>query len=204
MAEKKKQVRPNSFSGTSCSFAEVKTPRPKNCNPFELEESEACFFDHIAQEHVQASGTELRLWHQDIEESIRDPLYDEPIDRVWAGPFVLRGWVEYMGGQPQMQEYGMTVRWSGNIWVARKELEDRNIPAPLEGDVIKFWDNKFFTEHSVNADEQALEGSPHPGYYFDVINVDDKGHVFDTGHFVGLLIQVQRRTEFTAERRLET
>jgi hypothetical protein len=37
-----------------------------------------------------------------------------------------------------------------------------------------------------------------------VINADDDGHVFDTGHFVGMVLQVMRRTEFTAERRLDS
>lgn len=186
-----------------CNFAKVETSCPPKCGPFELEESEACFFDSIAQEHVKAHGTDLMFWHQDIEASVKDPLYDEPIAREWAGPYKIKGFVEYMAGTPQMQEEGMTVRWSGRVWVARVELEERGAPAPLEGDVFKFWDNKFFTEHSVNADEAALHGSPKPGYFFDIINVDDDGHVFDTGHFVGLVITVSRRTEFAAERRLE-
>jgi hypothetical protein len=123
-----------------CTFAKVeKSKCPSPCPPFQLEESEACFFDHIAQEHVKAHGTELMFWHQNLEESIRDPLYDEPIDRVWAGPFKLVGFVEYMEGQPQMQEQGMSVRWQGRIWIARAELEDAHAPAPLEGDVLKFW-----------------------------------------------------------------
>ncbi len=188
----------------SCNFAKVDTVCPPKCGPFELDESEACFFDSIAQEHVGAHGTDLTYWHQDIENSIRDPLYDEPIDRGWAGPFKMKGFVEYMGGQPQMAEEGMSVRWQGRIWIARAAVEAARAPVPLEGDVLKFWDNKFFTEHSVNSEEAALEGDPKPGYFFDVINVDDDGHVFDTGHFVGLVLTVMRNTVYTAERRLES
>ena len=155
-------------------------------------------YDHFAQEHVEASGTDILLWYQDLENSLRDPLYDEPIDREWLGPFKLTGWVEYIAGTPQMREEGMVVRWEGRIWIARKELEDTGTPAPLEGDMIKYWDDKFFAEHGVNA-----QSGVHGGYYFDVINVDDDGHVQDDGHFVGLTINVLRRTEFTPERRLE-
>jgi hypothetical protein len=182
-----------------CEFAKVKTA----C-PFELTEAEACVFDSIAEEHVSGHGTDLLFWHQDVEHSIRDPLYDEPIDRAWRGPYALKGFVEYMAGQPQMDEQGMTVRWRGFIWIARSALESAGAPAPLEGDVLKFWDNKFFTEHSVNSDEDAIHGPPPSGYFFDVINADDDGHIFDTGHFVGLKLEVMRRTEFTPERRLET
>lgn len=184
----------------SCDFVTLKSAScPVKCSPFQLDDSESAFFDSIAQEHVQAHGTELYFWHQDLEESTRDPLYDEPIDREWRGPYKIMGWVEYMAGQPQMREEGMVVRWEGRIWIARAELEEKGAPAPLEGDVLKFWDNTFFEEHGVNAEEGV-----HGGYYFDVINADDDGHVFDTGHFVGIVLNVLRRTEFTPERRLDS
>lgn len=182
----------------SCEFAKLRKSGPQTCGPFALDGRDSAMFDHFAQEHVEASGTDLLLWHQDLEHSLRDPLYDEPIDREWLGPFKFKGWVEYIAGSPMMREEGMTVRWQGSIWVARKTLEDTGTPAPLEGDVIRYWDNKFFTEHGVNA-EEGVEG----GYYFDVINVDDDGHVQDSDQFVGLTITVLRRTEFTPERRLD-
>lgn len=181
----------------SCEFAKLTKSGPQRCGPFELDGQDASMFDHFAQEHVNASGTEILLWHQDLQESIRDPLYDESIEREWLGPYKLKAWVEYIAGAPQMQEQGMSVRWEGTVWIARKELEDTGTPAPLEGDVIKYWDNKFFAEHGVNA-----EHGVHGGYYYDVINVDDDGHVQDSAHFVGLTMNILRRTEFTPERRL--
>lgn len=183
----------------NCGFATLDKSSQSLCASFKLDDSESQMFDHFAQEHTEAHGTDLHLWHQNLETSTRDPLYDEPIEREWGGPFKLTGFVEYMAGTPQMREEGMVVRWQGTIWVARKELEDTGTPAPLEGDVIKFWDNKFFAEHSVNA-----EHGVHGGYYFDVINADDDGHVHDTGHFVGIMLTVLRRTEFTPERRLNS
>ena len=183
----------------SCEFVTLKKKGGLiSCPPFKLDEQEGRVFDSIAQEHVAAHGTELDYWHQDLENSIRDGLYDEPIERKWKGPYKINAFVEYMGGQPAMREEGMVVRWEGRIWVARVEFEDRNAPAPLEGDVLRFLDNKFFEEHSVNADHV-----PGAGYFFDVINADDDGHVFDTGYFVGFTINVLRRTEFTPERRLD-
>jgi len=181
----------------SCEFAKLKTSGPQKCGPFALDGRDAAMYDHFAQEHLQAIGTDMLLWHQDLAQSIRDPLYDESIDREWQGPFKFKGFAAYIAGSPQMREEGMVVRWEGTIWVARKELEDTGTPAPLEGDVIKYWDDKFFAEHGVNAEEGV-----HGGYYFDVINVDDDGHVQDDAHFVGLTINVLRRTEFTPERRL--
>lgn len=183
----------------TCSFMKPDMKLPQRCGPFRLDGGDAAMFDHFAQEHVEASGTEVLYWHQNLETSIRDPLYDEPIEREWQGPFRFIAYVEYTPGTPQMREEGMTVRWEGRLWVARKTLEDQNIPAPLEGDVMQFWDNRFFREHGVNGEEGA-EG----GYYFDITNVDDDGHVQDSSHFVGLTINFIRRTEFTAERRLNS
>lgn len=183
---------------TGCEFAKLRKCGPQQCGPFALDGRDAAMYDHFAQEHTESSGTEVLFWHQNLEESIRDPLYDEPIEREWLGPYKLKAWVEYIAGDPQMTENGMTVRWQGTMWVARKTLEDGGIPAPLEGDVIKYWDNKFFTEHGVNAEEGV-----HGGYFFDVINVDDIGHVQDSGYFVGLTVTILRRTEFTPERRLD-
>lgn len=182
-----------------CNFAELSMKGPQKCGPFQLDGRDAAMFDHFAQEHTSAGGTSIWLWHQNLGQSIRDPLYDEPIEREWQGPFKLKGFVEYIPGTPEMREEGMVVRWQGRVWLARKELEDTGTPAPLEGDVVRFWDNKFFAEHGVNAEEGV-----HGGYYFDVINADDDGHVQDSGHFVGIVLTVLRRTEFTPERRLDS
>jgi|WetSurMetagenome_2_1015567.scaffolds.fasta_scaffold02643_6 hypothetical protein len=182
----------------STKFAELPASCSVSCPPFKIDASEGAVFDHFAQEHVSAHGTELKYWHQDLEASRRDALYDEPINRAWRGPFKLTGFVEYMEGQPGMREEGAFVRWEGRIWIARKELEDNNCPAPTEGDVIQYWDDRFFAGFAVN--DEHVPGS---GYYFDVIKASDDGHVGDTGYFVGFSIQVLRRTEFTPERRLE-
>jgi len=149
-----------------------------------------------------AVGTDIMYWHQNVSRSVRDPLYDEPIERAWDGPYQLKGFVEYMESQPQMKEEGLTIRWQGTIWIARAAVEAISAPVPLEGDVFRFWNNRFFNQHAVNQDTDAVTGPPASGYYFDVTNVDDEGHVFDTGYFVGLRIRVMRRTEFTPERRL--
>ena len=183
---------------TSCDFAQVDTEKPSGCDPFALTGSEICLFDHFVDEQLQIYGTPIEYYHQDIEASTRDPLYDEPIARVWKGPYCLKAYVEYIAAQPQAREEGTRVTWNGTIWISRKSLEDIGAAAPLEGDVIRYWSNKFFKEHSVNG-----EHVPGADYYFDVINSDDDGHLFDSANFTGFKLTVSRRTEFTPERRLE-
>jgi len=100
------------------------------------------------EEKIEAHGTDVKFYHQDIEGSERDPLYDEPVDREFRGPFKLKAFVEYIPGQPEMTENGMRVTWAGTLYVARATLDNRGIPTPLEGDVFQFWDEiAFFKEH---------------------------------------------------------
>lgn len=184
--------------GPTCDYAVIERSCPSTCAPFEFDAAESCFFDGIAAEQVQVAGTEIRFWHQDISNSVRDPLYDEPINRAWCGPFVMKAFVDYATENAEAREEGTRVVWSGSLWVPRSEIETAAAPAPLEGDVIQYWHNTgFYEKHSVlGADE------PGAGYYFDVINVELDGYLFTSPLFVGFKLQLSRRTEFTAERRL--
>lgn len=166
---------------------------------FHIDGSEIATFDHFVVERTRAHGTKLDYWHQDLKRTKRDALYDEPIDRVWAGPYKIYGYVEYAPGQPEMREEGMRVTWTGNIWIPRAELELVKAPPPLEGDIIRYWRIPFFAEHGVNSEESAVDTA---GYFFDVVNSDDDGHIADAEAFVGFKLEVRRRTEFTPERRL--
>ncbi len=183
---------------TSCEFAKIDNAcGSSGCSPFELTGSEICLFDQFADDHLNIFGTPIEYWHQDIANSTRDPLYDEPIDRAWLGPYSLKAYVEYIPAVPEAREEGTRITWNGTIWFTRKSLEDIGAPAPLEGDVIHYWQNRFFREHSVNGEHIS-----NAGYYFDVVNADDDGHLFDSANFVGFKLTVVRRTEFTPERRL--
>jgi hypothetical protein len=183
----------------TCKFANVEGEDcPATCEGMVLDSKELCVFDSIAQEHVDAHGTDVKFYHQDIPGSSRDPLYDEPVDREFRGPYKLKAFVEYPPATPEMTENGMRVTWTGSVWVARAALEVHGIPAPLEGDIFQFWDTvEFYKEHSV-----GHEHVPGAGYYFDVVTVDEDGHVFDSEAFVGFKCEIRRRSEFTPERRL--
>lgn len=181
----------------SCDFAEVKMDCPTECTTFELDGSEVCFFDSVVNEQVNIIGTPIEFWHQDWENVTRDALYDEPTDRAWRGPWKLKAFVDYLPGTPEMREEGFRVTWNGTMFIPRAALESIKAPAPQEGDVIRYWSNKFFKEHA-----SGSKGDPGADYYFDVINVDDDQHVFDSAAFMGFKLILTRRTEFGAERRL--
>lgn len=166
-------------------------------NDFTLCDGERFLFDCWAQEHNRIGGTQIEFWSLDVEGSTRDPLYDEPIVRDFAGPFRMVGYLEYPDGFAEAREEGFRSVWNGSIWIARKEFEDAHSPPPSEGDVIRVWNTPFFQKFSV--DEEDVPGR---GFYFDITQVGDDGHLFDTPSFVGFKCDISRRTEFTPERRL--
>ena len=165
---------------------------------FELCDGELYLHDLWAQEHVRIMGTEFELFHLDLEESSVDPVYNEPTDRVFQGSFKMHGFFEFPPGVPEMTEQGSHVDWESSLWIARKEIEDKNAPTPAEDDIIRIWNTPFFQKYGVF--EQEIHGA---SYFFDVTVVDEDGHMFDRPSFVGVKLTLKRRTEYTPERRLE-
>jgi len=165
---------------------------------FTLDASELKLFDCIATELNNAGGTPIEFFHLEVCEGTRDPLYDEPIQRVFRGPYIFKAHVTQPESQPQATEQGFKNEWTGEIWMARADLEKVGAPAPFEGDVVRIWgDQPYFDEDAV-----SFESIPNKGFYFDVTKVDPDGHLFTTSSFVGFKLITKRRTEFTPERRI--
>lgn len=162
---------------------------------FTLSDSEKELFDLFAKEQVDIIGTPLDYFSQQLEQSSRDPLYDEPTQRSWAGPFKMKAWVSWASSIPVTSEEGFRFQFLAQVWVPRAEVERVGMPAPFEGDVLRFWNIPFFNDIT----DEGVAGS---GYFFDVINADNDGHINDTSTFVGFRLDVKRRTEFTPERRI--
>lgn len=164
---------------------------------FELCDSELGLFDCIAQEHVSISGTEIEFFHLSIEESARDPLYDEAVERVFQGSYVIKAYLEYPEANAEAQEWGLRKTWDAELWIPRAELERVSAPVPVEDDVVRVWNNPFFNKHSVIGQDV-----PDSGYFFNIIKVAEDGHLFDRAGFVGFKCTLKRNTEYTAERRI--
>jgi hypothetical protein len=166
-------------------------------NPMHLSDDELPLFDVWAQEHARIAGTKIQWWSCDPAGSERDPLYDEPILSKWAGPFNMIGVPTYPDSIAESRDEGFKVEFRGDLWVARKEFEDAGAPGPVEGDIVFFWKLPFFDQASViRSDPKGA------GYYYDVIQVGDDGHLFDGAKFVGFTFELKRNTIFTPERRL--
>ena len=157
-----------------------------------------------AAEQTQASGTLVDWYSQDIPAATLDPLYNEPENRVWNGPYRFKAFVEFPDQSIEVREEGHRFVWSGGmVWVPIRMVEDGDMPnIPQEGDVVRMWSIPFF-DALYNIDlEGGSPPAPEAGYYFDVIDVTEDGHVFDEAAFTGFKCEIKRRTEFTPERRL--
>lgn len=183
-------------------FATCKVPPCSNVAPegeLVLSASEQKLFDSVANEVVAIAGTDIMYYELDIPNSKRDPLYDEPVERAWKGPYALKGYVDAPIGVPESREEGFRTTWECTVWISREAFEAVKAGSPTEGDVLQFWDNTFW-----NIDEaaQGEANIPRVGLYFDVIAVDPDGVLFDNPQFVGFKMTVRRKSEFTPERRI--
>ena len=163
----------------------------------QMGDTEQKLHDSIAQEVNQIAGTDIDFYAQDTDNSSVDPLFREPIERLWKGPFKLKAFVEWADSTPEVREEGFRTSFASRCWIARADIDALGIQPPSEGDVIRFWNTPFFNESGLDN-----EPSPGKGYFFNVTDVDDDGHINDGPLFVGFWCTLQRRTEFSPERRI--
>jgi len=164
-------------------------------------DGERLLFDSVAEETTNIPGVEVEFYSQQVGRATRDPLYDEPIERVWKGPYKITVYVAWPTQTPEAREEGLLKSFDGTAWGPRITFEKANAPYPKEGDVIRFWKLPYFDKVSV-LDDIHDHNTPRAGLYFDVTMADDDGHLFDTEAFVGFKMTLRRSTEFTAERRI--
>jgi hypothetical protein len=179
-------------------FPTLRKVGPYEFPTLQLPDCEHDLFDSIAQEHVNIHGTDIDYWSHTVDSDSRDPLYDEAIERVYKGPFRLKGYVSWPDSVPEARFEGERTTFGAEMWIARKTIEDVRAPSPNETDVVRIWNTPFFNAWAVDTQDVG----PNAGYFFDVIDVDDDGHLFDSPQFVGFKLSIKRRTEFTPERRI--
>jgi len=166
--------------------------------PLRMGAKELPLFDSVAAELVRRAGTVIEYFGIDTDGSDYDPLYAEPTTRRFKGPFRLEGWVGYSNSTPDTRQEGFVNSWATSAWIARTEFERVSFPfQPGEGDIIRMWKLPFF---DLAGTDVPIPGG---GYYFNVVNVSEDGHLFDQAQFVGFTFSISRNTEFTPERRIE-
>ena len=169
-------------------------PRLGETLKFRLDSTELQMFDHFAQEPVNAEGTECELYTRNLRASTLDPLYNEPAETVFDGPYTLIAQVEWPDHTPEVSEEGFREVWPSGCWIPRITVEEINARPPREGDILRFWKLPYFD--AVASHDQELDFA---GYFFDIIQVNDDGHVHDTPAFVGFRCSLKRKSSFGPE-----
>lgn len=166
-------------------------------SPFSISDTERALFMHFADEHVQMISTECDFFSQQISKSVRDPLYDEPLERSFTKPFRLKAWVSWPSSTPVTGEEGFRFAFQSQAWIPVAQLEKLGAPTPFEGDILRFWNLPYWNE--IAAANEKIKGA---GMFFDITNADSDGHINDQATFTGFRVDLKRRTEFGAERRI--
>lgn len=159
--------------------------------------AEKYLFDKITHEHVKIAGTDISFYSRDMIDTTVDPLYGETVEPVWKGPYEIVGYAQWPDPAIEMRQEGFRGVYKLTAWIPRTEFELANAPLPNEGDVLAFWNTPFFTKGGVLG-----EDVPNSLYAFNIVDVDDDGHMFDNPYFVGFKFDLERNTEFTPERRI--
>ena len=171
----------------------------KDNEGFRFDDRELGLMDSYANEQFSIAGTPVDYYSIDVLGSKKDPLYGEPEERAFKGPYRYTAMFSYAETIPEVREEGLTQRVTPVIYIPRKMIEDAKAPIPSESDVIHAWKIPFYSQYS-NATPTP---PPDAGYYFSVTDVDTNGYLFDSPSFVGYKCQLRRRSEFTPERRIK-
>lgn len=160
---------------------------------YRIDDSERFLHDLIAQEATEIIGTECTIWQRSLKKSKVDPLYGEAIETGFNGPFVVRAHFEWPDVTPEATEAGKRQIWPAAIWVARKSLEAAGAGPMDEGNIVRVWDIPYFNN------EATLNNPNSQGFFFDVVKVNDDGHINDTASFVGFRCDLKRRSDSPPE-----
>jgi hypothetical protein len=158
---------------------------------------EKLLFDTWAQEQVRKSGTPIEYFLFDKKASKVDPLYGEVTDKMWRGPYNIVGQLDWPAPKPEMREEGYRTTHVATAWIARPEFEDIKLTYPRRGDIVRVWKLPYFDNEGSNE-----ENVPVHGYFFNVVDVNDDGHMLDNPDFTGFKLELRRYSEFTPERRI--
>lgn len=177
--------------------------------PLGLNDSERGLFDSIVTEQTNIAGTEVLYYQLSLDTqanningeqySIRDPLYDEPVKRVYVGPYKIKIYMSYPDVGPQVGVEGFNLTADAMAYIPRATLEAAGMSYPAESDILGAWlDYPYWSPNTAAAGFQV----PNAVFYFAVTDVKEEGQLFDTGSFVGFALTLRRTTQQAPENKI--
>jgi hypothetical protein len=177
---------------------------------FGLTDSERALFDCVVSEQTNIAGTEILYYQLSLDTqmnnangepvSIRDPLYDEPVKRVYLGPYRIKAYMSYPEIGPQLGVEGFNSTADATAFIPRATLEAAGMPYPSESDILGAWNNYPYWNSSVAS---AGFKVPNAMFYFAVTDVREEGQLFDTGSFMGFTLTLRRTTQQAPENKID-
>lgn len=148
-----------------------------------INDKDQAFLDHIAQEVNCLAGTNAVIFQFDEENSKRDWVYGESVSREYKKndkdlegincPVLFKS----PERSPISGEQGFHMEKTSSVFVARKDLDDRDLRRPIVGDLWLLW-----------------------GRYYDVTKSGaTEGRFSDTGRTSSYEVDVVRRTKDVPE-----
>ena len=156
-----------------------------------LDDSERALFDSVTTDLNRLAGDQINYYSMNRPNTKIDPLYGEAMERSIDGPYRVAAWVKWPQQNPEADEHGFGFTFDGEAVIARAELDKVRAPYPYEGDILEMWRTPFHDADSLGK-----------GLFFDIIRVQNDGHVNDSPSFVQFRMTLKRRTQFGAERKL--
>jgi hypothetical protein len=160
-----------------------------------LDDSELELFDCINQDMIDLVGVEINYYGYDVNAVQNrqkvDPLYGEPTERNFAGPFRVMAYIQYPEYEPLAEEVGFGREWDAQVVLSRSHLDQINAPYPSEADIIEMWRTPYHDQWSLGK-----------GMFFDVTKAKHDGHINDSPTFTQFRLFLKRRSQFGAERRI--
>lgn len=171
--------------------------QPGEAFSFSNYKSEMALMDCYTTEHIDIFGTDIWYYSLNLATSVRDPLYDEPVERKYV-PYKVKGFVTLPDGPKELTQEGFSSSWDAVAYISRKSIEAAGAPPPGEADILRFWDTPFFNK------DGSVNGFPIPdaGFYFSVVAGGEDGFRFDNPDFTVFTATLRRVSKFTPERKL--
>ena len=147
-------------------------------------DQDASFMQELAAERDNLSSPVIEYYIFDRSANV-DPLYNEPVDWSYKGPFRLRAsvqFVEWDNRDESVRDEGYESSWDATVGIAKLN-----------------WD-RFVGEGYVPKTSDVLKVN---GRWWDVaMKTGESGAVLDTDKFVGYQLGLVARSKFTPDRKI--
>ena len=110
-----------------------------------INDSDQCFINSIAQEVNKLAGTEIIIFQFDEVNSERDPYYQESVSREYRKDkrgkvgIICPAFVQSPDNSYVSGEEGLRTERNTQVFIAKADLDERNLRKPIIGDIYKFW-----------------------------------------------------------------